>query len=398
MDPALAQNISGDRVFEILFKEVPLPLLIIDQQGQILQANGGVWRSTGYGPEELLAHPLTVLCASYERRRFIFDHIGQIQELTEIDIDVQRKNGEIFMANLSFSPFRHQDRILLFLVLRDVTRRRVQEGKLREDEERYRRLLEERNRLEEQLQRSRRLAAIGELSAGVAHEINNPLAVIAEEAGWLQDLMKSRHLEDLAELADFKDSLREILQQARRCREITHNLLRFGRQPQASVQEVDLEGLIEEVIRQKEREAEGNRVIIIREFAGGLPPIPSDPILLRQVFLNFLGNALDAIPGNGKITITTDFLPNQGVAVQINDTGCGIPPENLTKIFDPFFTTKSPGKGTGLGLSLSHTILEKLGGRVSVKSQVGRGTTFSIQLPLTLEKGEPKHATQDSTG
>jgi PAS domain S-box-containing protein len=379
-------------LFKTLFEELALPLLVIAENGGIVFANRGVARVSGYTLAELFGLNLSDLCAPYERGRFLFAHLAQIKETTEIDVDFQRKNGKFFMAHLSFSPFCHQGRPLLFLVLRDVTQRRVQEGKKREDEDRYRKLLEEKTRLEEQLQRSRKLAALGELSAGVAHEINNPLAVITEEAGWLQDLLKRPEGNDRPFRADFRDSLQEIVRQAGRCKEVTYNLLRLGRSPDLTVQEVELRGLLEEVIEQKVRETADRAIEITGDLEPDLPPIPSDRVLLRQVFLNFLSNAVDALAeGGGRITVKAGRVPARGVEVEITDTGSGISPENLPRIFDPFFTTKSPGKGTGLGLSLSHTILERLGGSVSVRSRLGQGTTFTIVLPAG-EKGAAANA------
>jgi two-component system NtrC family sensor kinase len=161
------------------------------------------------------------------------------------------------------------------------------------------------------------------------------------------------------------------------------------------VQKVNLRGLIEEVVEQKARETQEQSIKIQAEIDPNLPAILSDGILLRQVFLNFLNNAVDALAEEGQITVKAVHRPDQGVEVAISDTGSGIAPENLPRIFDPFFTTKSPGKGTGLGLSLSHTILERLGGSVSVRSRLGQGTTFTIQLP-TGEKGAAANAPQNS--
>lgn len=255
--------------------------------------------------------------------------------------------------------------------------------------------------LDEQLIQSQKLASIGELSAGVAHEINNPLAVIGEEAGWLQDLLRRDSLKDNPELAEFHDSLREIRVQTGRCKEITHKLLSFARKMESVLKDVDLNKLIEEVISMREREASFLNIVFVKKFQGNLSVIYSDPSLIRQVLLNFINNAMDAMPKGGEITIETfdnKSIDNFGnvpvphsaegvVVINIRDTGHGIPKENMSKLFDPFFTTKDPGKGTGLGLSICHGIIEKLGGTISVVSHVGEGTTFTIQIPIEHNKG-----------
>ena len=247
---------------------------------------------------------------------------------------------------------------------------------------------EEKSALDEQLIQSQKLASIGELSAGIAHEINNPLAIIGQEAGWMQDLLKRDSLKGLKEMDDFSDSIREIAQQSGRCKEITHKLLSFARKMESVIKDVNINELIEDVIGMVEREASLNNIGITRMYHEHLPLIYSDPSLLRQVLLNLINNSTDAIKRGGEIKIETGIGEGDSINIIIIDTGPGIPEANLAKIFDPFFTTKPPGKGTGLGLSICHGIIEKLGGDISVISEVGKGTTFTINLPLEHKRGD----------
>jgi len=238
---------------------------------------------------------------------------------------------------------------------------------------------------DEQLLQSQKLASIGELSAGIAHEINNPLAIIRQEAEWWLHLLKKETTPDWGEL---ENCLTEIVRQVDRGREITHNLLNFARRRQPVVQAVNLHRLIEDMALLVEKEAKTHNITITKQFQPDLPMINSDAPLLRQVFLNLMNNAIQAIGQDGTLTITTQAAGNHEVMVQINDTGCGIPKEHLAQIFDPFFTTKPQGKGTGLGLSICHGIVERLGGRISVTSEVGQGTSFTIKLPQALPRRE----------
>jgi len=247
---------------------------------------------------------------------------------------------------------------------------------------------EEKSALDEQLIQSQKLASVGELSAGIAHEINNPLAIIGEEAGWMQDLLKRDSLKGFKQMDDFKDSLREIAQQTGRCKEITHKLLSFARKMESVIKDVNINELVEDVIGMLERDAALSNIEIDRKYHEHLPLIYSDPYELRQVVLNVINNAKDAIKSGGEIKVDTGIGEDDTISIRISDTGSGIPKANLGKIFDPFFTTKPAGKGTGLGLSICHGIIEKLGGDISVSSEVGKGTTFTINLPLEQKRGE----------
>jgi len=239
--------------------------------------------------------------------------------------------------------------------------------------------------LDEQLIQSQKLAAIGELSSGIAHEINNPLAIIGQESEWVTHLLQSDELRDFKQVNELTDSLREITRQVKRCKEITHRLLNFARKMETLLQRVDVNRLIEDMTKWVERETKQHNIHIVRRFQKDLPQVVTDAPLLRQVILNLLANAAYAIQKDGDITLTTRLADHGQVEIIVTDTGSGISKENLGKIFDPFFTTKPPGKGTGLGLSICHRIIDKLGGHISVTSEPGHGTTFTIRLP---QKGE----------
>lgn len=241
--------------------------------------------------------------------------------------------------------------------------------------------------MEERLLQSQKLAALGELSASIAHEINNPLAIIRQEAEIMGQILK-QEATDPSELAELRDSVRMIVQQVERCAEIIRSLLDFARQREPVVQTVDLNRIVEDMARLVEKEARKNNIIIERRYDPQLPQIYSDAPELRQVVLNILSNASQAIGRDGTITVTTRPDGANAVEIVIHDTGCGIPAENLAKIFEPFFSTKPSDQGTGLGLAISHGLIQQLGGTISVTSIVGQGTTFTITLPQQPLTGE----------
>jgi two-component system NtrC family sensor kinase len=247
----------------------------------------------------------------------------------------------------------------------------------------------EAERLSDQLLQAGKLASIGELSAGVAHEINNPLAIILTERQLLLDAAQHAPVADPEFQEQFSDSMSQIDIQVQRCKRITQNLLRFSRRTESVIETVDLNGFIQEVIDLMDREARTSGIKFFSELDPQLPPLLSDPSQLQQVLLNLITNAIDAHDGKpyGSIRISTRAdNGRQQAEVIVADTGTGIKPEHLRRIFDPFFTTKAVGKGTGLGLSICYSTIRRLGGSISVSSEPGKGTEFTIVLPYRLPK------------
>lgn len=247
----------------------------------------------------------------------------------------------------------------------------------------------ETDQLNMQLLQAGKLAAIGELSAGVAHEINNPLAIILTETQILTDAYQAslQIPDDMIEQFDASTSQIEI--QVQRCKRITQNLLRFARRTESVIESMDINQFLQEIVDLMEREARSIGISFETDFHEKLPLIKSDPSQLQQVFLNLITNAIDAHNGksSGKITLSTKTNPNkETIQIDVADNGCGIPPHCLQNIFDPFFTTKPVGKGTGLGLSICYSSIQRLGGEITVTSELNVGTTFSIKLPLSQDE------------
>jgi len=223
-----------------------------------------------------------------------------------------------------------------------------------------------------------KMAALGRLSAGVAHEINNPVAIITEKAGLLKDLIQmSETLPPRERVLDLLDS---VLRSADRCGGITHRLLGFAKHMQVQTETVDLGQVLKEVLGFLEKEAGYRDLRIELDFPESPATITSDRGQLQQVFLNIVNNAFAAVDDGGRIQLGIIEAESDRVSVWIQDDGVGIPEEHLNHIFDPFFSTKG-GSGTGLGLSITYGIVQKLGGEVSVQSSVGIGTRFIVTLP-----------------
>ena len=235
---------------------------------------------------------------------------------------------------------------------------------------------------ERELLHKEKLASMGQLAAGVAHELNNPLSTIL----LYSDVM----YKDAPEGDPRREDLKMIIDEAYRCKVIVADLLNFARHQEVLAQDTDLGRLVDEVITKVAHRSRFEKIEIAREFSPDLPTIQADPAQLQQVFINLLNNAADAMQG-GTITVSGRQLDAGAVEVRVADTGTGIAPENMDKLFTPFFTTKPVGKGTGLGLSIVYGIIKMHRGQIHVESQPGKGTTIVISLPIRLPDGQLDH-------
>jgi len=235
--------------------------------------------------------------------------------------------------------------------------------------------------LQRQLFHAAKLASVGELAAGIAHEINNPLAIIGEEAGLLKDMLDPQLYTKEITPEEYNKHLDIILNAVFRCRDITGKLLGFVRKDEVKLQSEDINEILQEVIRMMQNEIMISNITVESDFDKNLPEIYTNRNQLQQVFINIVNNAIAAITSPGIVSFRTT-MKGKFIGVAVTDTGCGMTPEQIEKIFFPFYTTKRVGKGTGLGLSVSYGIIKSMGGRIEVSSEVGRGSTFEVFLPL----------------
>jgi PAS domain S-box-containing protein len=233
--------------------------------------------------------------------------------------------------------------------------------------------LTERVNLEDQLIQAEKLSSIGLLAAGVAHEVNTPLAVITSQA---QMLLRQLPVDDArAPILD------KVIKQAFRASEITNNLLKFSRLSGSDYTELDLNKLVRETLSLVEPMLRASKITVNAQLCSSLPLVYANPGKLQQVFMNLIMNARDAMPRGGQLTLESQ-CEDSSVRVEVSDNGVGISPEHLSKIFDPFFTTKSTSRGTGLGLAVTYGIIREHLGKIEVQSAVGHGTSFRVEFPV----------------
>ena len=236
----------------------------------------------------------------------------------------------------------------------------------------------------QRLEETARLASLGRLAAGVAHEINNPLAIINEKAGLIKDLMtfkeEYKHDKKLESLID------SVLESVERCGAVTKQLLGFARHTEVSVSTIPVGKIIGDVLSFLEKEASYRNITLNLEIPDDLPPLVTDRGKVQQIFLNLINNAFQAVGDGGRIDIMGRRVDGDKIAVRVSDNGCGISDENLQKIFEPFFSTKRDSGGTGLGLSITYGLVQRLGGQIAAESELGKGTTFTVTLPVETKE------------
>ena len=237
--------------------------------------------------------------------------------------------------------------------------------------------------LESQLLETYKLAALGKIAADIVHEINNPVAVISEKAGWMKDILPDANFQPEESRDEYLTSITNIEQQVQRIQKIVRNILGFARRMEDHMDEVNVNTVLEQTAELLQDQARGHDISIHRNLDADLPVIGGDPSQLQQVFTNLIHNAMDAIGKDGNIYLTS-LRTNEFIDILIRDDGPGIPHDQLGKIFEAFYTTKPSGKGTGLGLSICQTIIRQMGGSIRVDSTEGEGTTFTVRLLATL--------------
>jgi PAS domain S-box-containing protein len=342
-------------------------IFLTDPSGTILSFNSGAEKALGWERDEVVGMPAANLCELPGRFDAMFQETLKDGHASRYETEFRAKDGHTIICNTSLTLIEGPDGAPLEVVglCRDITNRL---------------------QLKNDLIRSERLAAVGQMASGVAHEINNPLAVIDTIAGLVEETLSD-------EGERLEPETREILtramarlhHQVKRCTRITHSLLGFVRKEHTGMVMVDLEKLLEECLDVVGTEIRRSGTQIRKLYQPHIAPFKSDPMLLQQVFVNLFKNALDAVgevpDRSGTLEITT-HQDGDRIIISVEDNGVGIPEEDQEKIFNLFHTTKPAGKGTGLGLSIVNDILHRLGGSIRVASVPGKWTRFLVQLPL----------------
>ncbi|MBA3767399.1 MAG: GAF domain-containing protein [Acidobacteria bacterium] len=360
----LTETVSaGKKIWEQTFDAIPDGIIVHDHLMQIVRCNAhaaemmnlSLWETIGLSCADAFARIFGERAAAY--------HMGQSTGMA-YSFELQAEDGRRYLVSVAplDQPASPGGSVITWS---DVT---------------------ELSEMQEQLSRSRRLATVGQLAAGVAHEINNPLAAITTCAeATLRDVRASTDTAAMADEREWSFYLEEIIRQALRCKAITRGLLDLSRQRRPHRMACDINELTAQSARLAQQRAASETVKVVLDENVG--EVATDAGMVRQVLDNLLSNALDAVTSEGQINVQT-MREGERVAIEVADTGQGIAPDLLVRIFDPFFTTKDPGKGSGLGLAICYTLAEALGGALTVESKQNAGSRFRLWLPRRAPERE----------
>jgi PAS domain S-box-containing protein len=341
---------ESEEKYRTLIESALDSIFLHDFEGNILEVNRTGAKRLGYTREELLRMRIQDILPEDRREKFP-DVIKELLEKKSIFFESEhlRRDGTTYPVEVSAKLMEFRGKKMVLAISRDVTQRKQMEQKI---------LISE------------KLASLGMLAAGIAHELNNPLNNIYLLAQLIKEDMQAGKAKE--------EDVDMILQQVQRASNIIRGLLEFSREGFVNFEEVDINAAIEETLGFLGNIIERHRVRVVKKLEK-VPKVAGDKTMLQQVLVNLITNACHAMPRGGEIRITTRKR-NGIVEIQISDTGVGIKKEHLSRIFDPFFTTKEKN-GTGLGLAVSHSIIRRHGGEISVESEPGKGSTFRILLP-----------------
>ena len=368
MTPSSDHRHGEDRLTQALLESATEGIILIDSAGRITLVNRAAERMFGYARAELLGQPLEILLPERTRPGHVGHRTGyfagpRVRPMgIGLDLSGRRKDGAEFPVEISLSYVETDAGLLAMAFVTDITERKRAEAELQQQRE--------------TLYQSEKMAALGTLSAGIAHEMNNPLGIITTRIEVMLLDAEGQHLPP-----QVVEDLQVLHRASQRVARIAASLRSFARQAPGERGAVDLNAVVEETMLLMQKPLAADDIRVFTTLAAGLPPVHGDANALHQVLMNLLTNAREALTGGGEIHVETAPAPERPgwIRLTVADTGPGIPADVLSRIFDPFFTTKR--SGTGLGLSVTYGIIQDHGGRMDVQSPPGGGTTFTLSFP-----------------